>query len=186
MEEKEIWKDVPGYEGYYQVSSLGMVKRLERERLDKRVVGNIKEHFIKPWYDPAGYPMVTLHACGKRTKERIHRLVAKCFIEEFYDGCVVDHKDRVKSNNDIKNIRVGSHFTNATNKEKISGLTSKFKGVYKHSKTGKWVSIISCNGNRYSLGCFDIEEEAADAYDKKALELHGEYACTNEMLGLYE
>ncbi len=59
--------------------------------------------------------------------------------------------------------------------------SSGFKGVWMHRKTGLIYAEIAKEGKRYRLGCFKTPEEAAEAYNKKALELYGEFAYQNKI-----
>lgn len=85
-EEKEVWKDIPGYQGYYQISNLGRVKSLQRTITHKpskkfpngRVV-IYKERELIPSTDSSGYLFVQLYKSGVFKSKRIHRLVAETF-----------------------------------------------------------------------------------------------------------
>ncbi len=89
-----------------------------------------------------------------------------------------DHIDRNPFNNIESNLRVSTQSQNLINRSKVEGYSSKFKGVSK-TKIGNWHSKIQKDGVQYNLGFFSTEEEAARAYDKKALELFGEFALLN-------
>ena len=99
MNNEEIWKDIIGYEGLYQVSSLGRVRSLDRfyYRLHKGKV-------LSPTKDRYGYLTVTLNCNGKSKTIKIHRLVAQAFIENPDNLPQVNHKDEVKSNNCVDNL----------------------------------------------------------------------------------
>lgn len=100
------------------------------------------------------------------------------------NGANVDHFDRDTLNNRRGNLRPCSQMQNTWNSgRKRYGKTSKFKGVTRCKTTGRWCADIRAD-KRYRLGRFNTEEEAAKAYDQKAVELHGEFATTNQSLGL--
>lgn len=87
LENKEIWKDCKGYEGLYQVSNMGRVWSVRKQRC------------IKPWKDSRGYLTLELVALnGKRKTEKVHRLVAIAFIENPNGLPQVNHKDENKEN----------------------------------------------------------------------------------------
>lgn len=87
---EEIWKDIEGYEGFYQISSLGRVKSLKFG----------KEKILKPCFAKnKGYAMITLCKNGENKGFNIHRLVAKAFIPNPDNLPQVNHKDEDKSNN---------------------------------------------------------------------------------------
>lgn len=95
---KEIWKDVVGYEGLYQVSNLGRVKSLNYNRTGK-------EKIMKCGYDKDGYIRVLLTNNKKeRIMKKVHRLVAQAFIPNPYNLPMVNHKDENPSNNIVSNL----------------------------------------------------------------------------------
>lgn len=104
----EIWKDIPGYEGKYQVSSMGRVKSLDRILPHKEYgTGHIKERILKQnWAGPKpGYLIVFLHkGHGEQHIFRVHRLVAQAFLPRIEGKDVVNHKDCDRSNNCVENL----------------------------------------------------------------------------------
>jgi hypothetical protein len=109
---EEIWKDIEGFEGYYQVSNYGSVKSLSRIVTWVTASGReghkvIKERLLKPKVDKDGYYEYVLSFEGKRTYRRAHRLVALHFIPtpDNYEELVIDHKDANKKNNIPSNLQ---------------------------------------------------------------------------------
>ncbi|UXO94080.1 HNH endonuclease [Pseudanabaena phage Pan5] len=102
--ENEIWKDVPGYEGMYQVSNYGRVKSLYRKRVDTlgRIFGNT-EKIIKPRLC-RGYYIVGLYKNSNGVNKRVNVLVAQSFCSSYRDGMLVNHLDGNKLNNHISNL----------------------------------------------------------------------------------
>ena len=103
MQENEIWKDVVGYEGLYQVSDLGQVKSLRRDIM--RTNGKTKpinERIMKP-SKRAGYYLVVLSKFGQHSFY-VHRLVSIMFIENRYNKPFVNHKNGVKTDNNVSNL----------------------------------------------------------------------------------
>lgn len=104
MTTNEIWKDIQGYEGLYQISNLGRVKSLEKiiitsNNITKRMIEKIlKPHLHK------GYYSVTLRKDNKSKVYTIHRLVAKAFIPNPDNLPQVNHKDENKANNHVDNL----------------------------------------------------------------------------------
>ena len=87
----------------------------------------------------------------------------------------LDHKDQDKSNNKIENLRECDYSTNGANLKS----KRKYKGVFYDKRDNLIFSQIRFNNKSIRIGTFKTEEEAARAYDKKALELFGEYAFLN-------
>ncbi len=89
----------------------------------------------------------------------------------------IDHKNRNRLDCQRNNLRICTRDDNRLNQTKRGN--QKYKGVRKVSKSKKYEARIQFNGKRISLGLFNNESEAAKAYDSKALELHGQFACIN-------
>lgn len=128
------------------------------------------------WVFAGGY--ITSNTLGRIKTSgsiQIHRLIMS-----FPLNLDIDHIDRDKLNNKKNNLRACTAFENMRNRKKCSTLlTSKYKGVCKRKGAGKFIASICANGKRKTIGIFSSENEAAAAYNKKALELHGQFACIN-------
>ena len=97
---------------------------------------------------------------------------------------VVDHIDGNILNNKIENLRGCDTSRNAMNQTIAKNNTSGFKGVSWDKKSKKWKVSIMKNNKYIYLGLFLNANEGAKAYDKKALEIYGEFSKTNESMGL--
>jgi hypothetical protein len=98
----------------------------------------------------------------------------------------VDHVDNDGLKCTRDNLRVCTHAQNNQNKGLRADSKSGFKGVGWNSQKKKWQARISANKSHHHIGFFDNKKDAARAYDREALRLHGEYARTNESLGLLD
>ena len=116
MEEKEIWKDIEGFEGMYQVSNMGNVKSLERTvwcGLNGGLYKTVHERILKPRKD-RGYLRVRLYKDGKSRWYLVHQLVAIAFCENPEGYTEVNHIDEDKTNNCAKNLEYCSRSYNMT------------------------------------------------------------------------
>ena len=101
------------------------------------------------------------------------------FIMNPPDGLLVDHKDGDGMNNQRENLRICTNADNVRNRKLHSNSTTGYKGVWFYNSHKKYSASIMSHGNKYFLGLYDDPIEAARAYDKKARELHGEFARPN-------
>ena len=129
----EIWRDVVGYEGLYQVSNLGRVKSL-----NYHIYG--KERILKPGNSSGGYFVVSLCKNSKRKPFYIHRLVATAFIPNPNNKPEVNNKDENKTNNRVDNLEWMTSKENinfGTHNERIARSLSK--SVLQFAKNGEFV-----------------------------------------------
>lgn len=110
---EEIWKDIEGYEGLYQVSNLGRVKGLRRGVvLAERLNSN-------------GYPCAYLFKNGVGRNLKVHQIVASTFIGEIPEGYEVDHINTIKNDNRVENLRIVTHKDNMNNPKTIKKMSGK-------------------------------------------------------------
>ena len=151
---KEIWKDVPGYEGMYRVSNLGRVKSLPRiKKAFKGVYYNTKQRILKNDILPSGYYRVVLHKNSKAIKSFVHRLVARTFIPNPERKPEVNHKNGVKADNKADNLEWTTAKEN-TSHAAIAGLRKPAKGENhaRHKLTWQDIEEIrKSNKNQYKL-----------------------------------
>lgn len=172
--QKEIWKDIPNYEGYYQVSNIGRVKSLER-KVKGKGERLISEKILKPYYTGGGYDAVALMKNGIKKTSQIHKLVAIAFLGHKPCGHnqVVDHIDNNKLNNRLDNLQLTTQRHNLSKDRK--GGTSKYTGVSWDRNANKWVAKIRLNGKNNHLGLFENEIEASKAYQDRLKIIIGGY-----------
>ena len=170
MIKKEIWKDVPGYEGYYQVSNMGKVRSLDRIITYKSGASKLlKGKVLNPAMND-GYKQVILTMKGRKKTFRISQLVAMAFLGHKPDGhkLVVDHIDGDRLDNRVENLRIVTHRANVSTCFRTDNgtLSSEYVGVYWSIDSLKWRSIIYYDGINIHLGSFDNEINASNAYQE--------------------
>ena len=156
----EQWKDIPNYEGYYQISNLGRVKSLERILIKNGKKCVYKALIKKTNIGKRGYWIVGFCKNKKESQKKIHRLIAESFIPNFENKPHINHIDANKLNNDISNLEWVNNRENSCHKVKLSNFTSKYTGVSYFKRDKKWRSSIHVNGVSISFGMFKTEEEA--------------------------
>lgn len=161
---KEIWKDVVGYEGLYEVSNLGRVKSLVRKWC-------IKEIIMMGGIDGSGYRSFGLSKNYKSTTKKAHKLVAEAFLGHTPCGLelVVDHINNVKTDNRLSNLQIVTSRENASNYKRGS---SKYTGVSYVGQSKRWRSNIYINGTSEYLGLYETELKASNAYQNRLKEYH--------------
>lgn len=167
----EEWRDIPGYEGSYQVSTHGRVKSLERRVKNRYSFWTVPEKIIKHQLNHKGYPIVSFRNKPNKKTLSIHRLVAIEFVDNPQKLPEVNHKDTNKENNNSTNLEWCTTRENSSHRHFHKNVTSRFTGVSKLS-SGKWNAKAYLDKKRKHLGNFDTEEEARNAYIK-ALSDHG-------------
>jgi type V secretory pathway adhesin AidA len=113
---------------------------------------------------------------GKRETIRMHRLILGATKDK-----LVDHKNRNGLDNRKENLRLCTATQNKYNQRAYTGSISEYKGVTFDKETIKWRARISVENKRLHLGRFSSEKEAAEAYNKAAVEYFGEFALLNEV-----
>ena len=148
LQKEEIWKDIKGYEGLYQVSNLGKVKSLERVFVDK--IGHrqhIKGRILKLTPDYRGYLLVSLcDNSGKKKTLRVHRLVCEAFHENPQNKPEVNHINEDKLDNQACNLEWVTSKENSnhgTRNARIGKANAKAlsKPVGQYTRDGKLIKV---------------------------------------------
>jgi hypothetical protein len=132
MDNSEVWLDIKGYDGHYQVSSFGRVKSLARlVECRKDVFVNKKEKFLSDWDCGKGYRKVKLSKDGVEKSIRVHRLVAETFLSNPEAKSEVNHINGIKNDNRVENLDWCTSSENT-----IHALNNKLKISQKGSEHG--------------------------------------------------
>lgn len=159
----EIWKDIDGYNGDYQISNLGKVKCLKFNKI-RMVKATLSGNSNRP-LQKGLYYTVKLNKKGNVKNMRVHRLIALHFIEKIVGKNFVNHIDGDRLNNCVKNLEWCTCRENTIHSYSLKKTSSKYCGVCWDKSRKKWVAQITINSKNKFLGRFDIEEEASYAYE---------------------
>jgi hypothetical protein len=153
----EIWKDIPGYEGMYQVSNLGNVKSLSRVLRNKYNTFVSKEKLLTPKIASTKYYFVKLCKNGEKSFA-VHRLVMMAF--SGVSDLDVNHKDLNKLNNNLENLEYCTRKENVYHYEQHQKRISKYIGVSYDKRRSHWVAKYKKQGKTINLGRFETELDA--------------------------
>ena len=161
----EIWKPIPGFEEYYQVSTLGRVKNARK--------------VMKTYTNNSGYECIDFTINKIKTKHLVHRLVCITFLDNPDNLPEVNHKDEDKHNNTLINvewcsskynkqhsIKTGTYNYLFTSKHTLGkkhkpNTASKYHNVAFDKERQKWTAVIIENKQRLGFKRFNTEAEAA-------------------------
>lgn len=147
---EEVWKDIEGYEGLYQVSNLGRVKRVTTGRI------------LKGGKDKDGYLQVTLCKDSTKSTKKIHRLVAQAFVSNSENKPEINHIDEDKANNRVNNLEWSTRKENnnhGTHNERMR-RTQSIPIISTNLKTGECREFYGTNecGRQLNLNPGHINE----------------------------
>lgn len=160
---EELWKDIEGYEGLYQVSSLGRVKSVKKvDNLNRKV----EEKILKPGNNDRGYLQVSLYKNGKVKRYYVHRLVAQAFIpNDIPERNCIDHIDTNTQNNTIQNLRWCTSKENNNNEltkkhfsEAMKGENNPMYGKHHSEETKRKLGEVKSGENNPFYGKHHTEE----------------------------
>ena len=150
--EKEIWKDIKGYEGYYQVSNLGNIRTLERKIINNGKIMTRKARTTKQ-RKKGKYYCVTLSKNGIVKEYTVHRLVAQAFIPNPDNKPYVDHINTNIYDNRVENLRWCTQKENCNNpltkikhinSIKVGKLNPNSKEILQFSLNGDFIRKWDC------------------------------------------
>lgn len=152
----EIWKDIKGFEGRYQVSNMGRVKSLARTVTIRNKVGGltdrpVPERIISTNKTKRGYLIISLNKDGKQHYYSLHRIVALHFCEGYKPGLAVNHKDENPLNNRADNLEWCTYKYN-----------SNYGTGIERSSRKLWKAIAQYDKNGNLIATYKSEKEASE------------------------
>lgn len=153
---QEIWKDINGYDGFYQVSNMGRVKRVAKPNKSGHIY---KERILKnAKASELGYQHVHLSKNGVSKWEQVHRLVAEAFVDK-KDGCdIVNHLDNNPSNNRADNLEWTTYEGNMQHAARQGRMRHHPENLKKAQESRK-TAVVAIKGNERIY--FNSQSEAA-------------------------
>lgn len=150
--QKEVWKDIPNYEGMYQVSNLGRVKSLERFVYFNDTGRTVKERILATRLNKSGYSISALCKGNKMEGKAVHRLVMLVFVGD--SELEVNHINGVKTDNRLENLE---YCTRSENNQHAydTGLRKANKG-----EDNGLAKLTTADAERIKYGHKDINQSA--------------------------
>lgn len=160
---QEVWKDIQGYEGLYQVSNLGRVKSLERMIPYSKGMRRIPEKIMKQEKNTDGYWRLKLVRGSEKKNKKIHRLVAEAFLQNTEGKKCINHIDGDKNNNCVDNLEWVTHKENMEHAVEHEltipwNLGKHYQWKKGHTEEAKQKISKAKKGKRYSWGHGHTEE----------------------------
>lgn len=157
---EEVWKEIKGFKGYYQVSNLGRVRSLKFNKIK----------MLKNGLSGKGYVGVTLSIDAKIKKQYTHRLVAEAFVKKpkSHHDLIVDHINGITTDNRAENLQWLSYRNNFL---KGKGVNDNKEVGVNPTMNGYFVSSINIKYNKIHLGCHKSDTKYLGKLYKKAHEM---------------
>lgn len=169
--ENELWKQLEGYKGLYEISSFGRVKSLKRSIPDGRTNAfRTRKEIILSEKQTGRYKKVILTKNGIRICYSIHYLVAKAFLGDRKNGFVVNHKDLNKQNNKVDNLEWVTSKENYSHAKELGVIKSFWLGKNRSEETKKKISLSKKGrvGNRKGVKLSDeIKKKISESLKRK-------------------
>lgn len=166
---EEVFKPIPGYEGYYLVSNIGNIFSLKFK--DKENGWHKK---MKPFKDKQGYLRIVLNKDGNTRCIQVHKVVAMAFLNHKPCGheLIIDHINNIPYDNRLENLQI---ITQRENVARYKGnFSSKYTGVCWNKRRQVWTSEIFANKMLNYIGSFTDEYQAHLAYQKALANLNNQ------------
>lgn len=154
----EIWKDIQGYEGLYQISNLGRVKSYRQWKRASCPA----EYILKNSIANNGYCQITLYKDRKKKKFLVHRLVAEAFIPNPKNLPHINHKDENPSNNNVNNLEwCTPQYNNCYGTARFRAMITNGYPVNQYLINGQWLATYVTSSVAADITGISIKEISA-------------------------
>lgn len=164
----ETFKDIPNYEGFYQVSNLGNVKSLERRcKVNNNALRLVNERILcNKLSKKDGYHRVCLLKNGNEKTFLVHQLVAMAFLNHIPNGYekIINHKNFIRNDNRVENLEIVTSRENTSYRQNLG--SSKYPGVYFCKTKKKFRAEILIGRSRIYLCSLKNEDESNLVYEE--------------------
>lgn len=163
----ENWKDIKGYEGYYQVSNLGRIKSLKRTVCYSNGKSVTYAEKIRKSSN-SEYRLIALSKDGNVKMFKISRIVANHFLNKVEGKYIVNHIDGNKHNDHVENLEYVTTSENIIHafENGLIQKKNKISGIFYDENRKRWCSYLYRNNKNIFLGRFLSENEAIEAREK--------------------
>lgn len=152
----EEWRPIVGFEGLYEVSSLGRIKALSKTVTRKSISYKLKEKILKPQPSGNGYLKICLHNNGRKKFLFVHRLVAEAFLPNPKNKPCIDHINTIRDDNRVNNLKWCTQKENCNNPITVHKMSESTKKVDK-VKINKLLQDRSCQNASKMVYQYDLD-----------------------------
>lgn len=172
---ESIWKDIPGYEGYYQINALGNVKRKCRAKRRRKHSPVLIGKILRTRINNFGYLEIRLSKDGRTSTKFIHKLLGQSFIPNTENKPQINHKNGIKHDNRLENLEWVTNSENMIHAYRTGLLKKVLKPVIDNCsnteyKSAREASILNginyftlknyLNGSRTNPTCLQYKQAA--------------------------
>ncbi len=146
-----MWKAIKGLEGYYEASDDGQIRSVTRTFMSKdgRKVTTIGR-VLKPALTKAGYLKVSIYVEGQKHTRQVHKLVALAFLDNPENKPQIDHKNGIRTDNRVSNLRWVTAKENSNMPLHIANISGEKNGFYGKKHSDKTKALVAASNRRRS------------------------------------
>lgn len=171
----EEWRNIPGYEGLYQVSNIGRIRSLDRLVMKWNGMRIVHSQIISQIRSGNGYMSVTLSRDGKKHQVTVHRLVAISFLDNPNNLPTINHKNGIRDDNRVDNLEWCSYSENNKHAFRVLGRNNSHAVPVRCIETGDVFSSMTDAAQAFGITTTSVSGVANGKY-KQTHGLHFSFA----------